>query len=222
MKTKTVLGEVMADVHAAADPAFRESVRQHFSMNVDHFLGARNAAIRKIAAKHFSALKPLPMHERLDWCDALLAARWFECKIIAFDWAHRSRRLYEPKHLRHFHGWLSKHVDDWNDCDDLSTHVLGEFFLKFPERAGETSRWARSKQRWVQRGAAVSLILPVRNGQQLGQAFAVADALLKEASRQFQPQVFAFVMQRKEAMPRTALRYAIEKMPPALKQQAMA
>lgn len=30
------------------------------------------------------------------------------------------------------------------------------------------------------------------------------------------------VMQRKDVMPRTALRYAIEKVPPAMKRQAMA
>jgi 3-methyladenine DNA glycosylase AlkD len=45
--------------------------------------------------------------------------------------------------------------------------------------------------------------------------------LLKEASKPHQQQVFEFVMQRKAAMPRTAIRYAIEKMPPGLKQKAM-
>ena len=46
--------------------------------------------------------------------------------------------------------------------------------------------------------------------------------LLKEASRQHEREVFEFVMARKAVMKRTALRYAIELMPPNLKKEAMA
>jgi len=45
--------------------------------------------------------------------------------------------------------------------------------------------------------------------------------MLKEASRTHQDEVFAFVIQHKARMPRTALRYAIEKMPPERKRLAM-
>jgi 3-methyladenine DNA glycosylase AlkD len=45
--------------------------------------------------------------------------------------------------------------------------------------------------------------------------------MLKEASKPHQKEVFDFVMMHKSVMPRTALRYAIEKMPPELKVRAM-
>ncbi len=45
--------------------------------------------------------------------------------------------------------------------------------------------------------------------------------LLKEASRTHQEQVFEYVMRNKAIMPRTALRYAIEKMPEELRRKAM-
>ena len=45
--------------------------------------------------------------------------------------------------------------------------------------------------------------------------------MLKEISNKDPQPVFEFVMQRKERMPRTALRYAIEKLQPALRRQAM-
>ena len=44
---------------------------------------------------------------------------------------------------------------------------------------------------------------------------------LKEASKPYQKEVFDFVMMHKSVMPRTALRYAIEKMPQALREMAM-
>ena len=45
--------------------------------------------------------------------------------------------------------------------------------------------------------------------------------MLKEASRRWQREVFDYVMEHKEEMPRTALHYAIEKMPPEWKKNVM-
>jgi 3-methyladenine DNA glycosylase AlkD len=45
--------------------------------------------------------------------------------------------------------------------------------------------------------------------------------MLKEASKKHQAEVFNYVMSKKARMPRTALRYAIEKMPADLKRRAM-
>ncbi len=88
----------------------------------------------------------------------------------------------------------------------------------------------------MRRAATVSLILPARSGKFLPLVFDLADLmlldkqdmvqkgygwLLKEASHQHQQEVFEFVLARRASMPRTALRYAIEKMPPALRARAM-
>ena len=45
--------------------------------------------------------------------------------------------------------------------------------------------------------------------------------LLKVASHLHQKEVFDYVMKNKKKMPRTSLRYAIEKMPQSLRQEAM-
>jgi hypothetical protein len=46
--------------------------------------------------------------------------------------------------------------------------------------------------------------------------------MLKEATKHFPDEIFAFVMDRRLVMPRTALRYAIEKLPMRMKKEAMA
>lgn len=46
--------------------------------------------------------------------------------------------------------------------------------------------------------------------------------MLKSASQAHQKEVFDYVVRRKVTMPRTSLRYAIEKMTPELKAKAMA
>ncbi len=86
------------------------------------------------------------------------------------------------------------------------------------------------------RGAAVVMIYSIRREQGFGASFEIADLLLmdeedlvqkgygwmlKEISKNDPQPVFEFVMQRKDHMPRTALRYAIEKLQPELRRQAM-
>jgi 3-methyladenine DNA glycosylase AlkD len=107
----------------------------------------------------------------------------------------------------------------------------------YPEYLSGLKKWAQSKNRWVKRASAVSLILPARRGKFLEDIFIIADILhsdkddmvqkgygwmLKAASEAHQKDVFNYVMRKKHTMPRTSLRYAIEKLPPELKAQAMA
>jgi 3-methyladenine DNA glycosylase AlkD len=181
-------------------------------------------------------LKSKSIDERLELSGLLLATHVYEHKIIAFRWAYLARKEYEIKHLAVFRKWLGKYVNDWIDCDDLCIHVVGEFFLQYPETTNEVLRWTTSENLWVRRGAAVSLVLPVRKGEHISLALQVADLLLidaedlvrkgygwllKVASIRYPEIVFSYVMDRRKEMPRVALRYAIEKLPKQLQRLAM-
>jgi len=80
------------------------------------------------------------------------------------------------------------------------------------------------------------LILPARKGMFLEDVLQISDLLLKdkddlvqkgygwllkEASKKHQEEVYDYIMKRKGEMPRTALRYALEKMPEDLRRSAM-
>lgn len=114
---------------------------------------------------------------------------------------------------------------------------MGTFLEMFPEYVSELKQWALSDNRWVKRAAAVSLIIPARRGLFQKDIFNIADTLLldkddmvqkgygwmlKAASEANQERVFDYVMSKKNVMPRTSLRYAIEKMPQELRAKAMA
>lgn len=88
----------------------------------------------------------------------------------------------------------------------------------------------------VKRASAVTLIIPAGKGLFLTDIFEIADILLtdvddmvqkgyswmlKVASQSNQQSVFEYVLSKKNVMPGTALRYAIEKMPGGLKKTAM-
>jgi 3-methyladenine DNA glycosylase AlkD len=112
----------------------------------------------------------------------------------------------------------------------------------YPEYVNELKNWAKSQNRWVKRASAVSLIISARKGMFLKDIFEIVDILLldkddmvqkgygwmlKAASETYhksdtyQKEVFDYVMSKKAIMPRTALRYAIEKMLLELRVEAM-
>ena len=199
-------------------------------------LGIVSPVLKRTSLEYFNEIRILGKKEIFGLCDELLQAKIIGGTEIAFDWAFRLRKKYAAEDFKTFESWLKKYVDSWGSCDDLCTHALGHFLYHFPHFVKETERWAKSKNLWLRRAAAVSLIYSVRNRKELTSVFKIADILLedkedlvqkgygwalKEASNNFQKEVFDFVVKRKDEMPRTALRYATEKMPASLRKKAM-
>ena len=98
----------------------------------------------------------------------------------------------------------------------------------YPQYLSKLKEFAGSDNRWMRRASAVSLIIPARKGKFLNDILELADILLldkddmvqkgygwmlKAASQAYQQEIFDYVISKKAVMPRTALRYAIEKMP---------
>ena len=151
-----------------------------------------------------------------------------EESFIACSWSEKLGPRFIRDDFATLEKWVHNNVTNWASCDTLCNHTIGDFIQKYPEYLGKLKEWARSDNRWVKRAAAVSLIIPARRGKFLDDIFEIADILLldaddmvqkgygwmlKAASQAHQEEVFNYVMQHKSVMPRTALRYAIEKMP---------
>ncbi len=160
-----------------------------------------------------------------------------EESFIACNWSYNVKKQYEPSDFEVFGEWVNQYVTNWAACDTLCNHSVGTLVEMYPALLSGLKKWAKSKNRWVKRASAVSLIVPARKGLFLDDIFEIADILhsdpddmvqkgygwmLKAASQAHQKEVFDYVMRKKTTMPRTSLRYAIEKMPPELKARAMA
>ncbi|MDD4433880.1 MAG: DNA alkylation repair protein, partial [Parabacteroides sp.] len=161
---------------------------------------------------------------------------YLEESVVACVWAESLHKQYEPADFQLFEHWVHDCVTNWADCDTLCNHTVGSFVTMYPEYVVELKKWAKSTRRFVKRAGAVTLIIPARKGLFLEDVFEIADILLldkddlvqkgygwmlKAASEAHQKEVFDYVMANKSVMPRTALRYAIEKMPADLKAEAM-
>ena len=232
---KKVLTELRKELKANVDQVYKKNCANFFKEKVKCY-GVRVPVVRKIAIKYFKELKGVKKEQVFALAEELLKADYNEEAVIAFDWVFRLRKDYEKKDLKIFERWIKLYVNNWGKCDDFCNHSVGELVLLYSEFIKDLKRWTKSPNQWLRRAAAVTLILPVRKGKFKKQAFEISDLLLedkedlvqkgygwllKEASKRHQKDVFDYVMKNKKKMPRTALRYAIEKMPADLKKQAM-
>jgi 3-methyladenine DNA glycosylase AlkD len=216
-------------------PENQINYQRFFKDPLDDPIGLKTAVLRKVINSCYRQFKNYSGREIFDACDQLLGSGEKYMRSLAFEWASRVSDEFKSQDIARFESWIEKFVSDWAGCDTLCG-PLGLFVLKFPDSVSRIFKWTKSKNRWFRRASAVSLIVSLRKGELLKEAFKTADALLpdeddmvqkgygwmlKEASNVFPKEVFDFVNARKSKMPRTALRYAIEKLPPSQRKQLM-
>ncbi len=236
-KQATILDKVRSELARYDKPENKLNYQRFFKEKLKDPMGLKTTIIKKIAGQSFKDVKGLPAKDILTHCNVLLVSHEPYMRSIAFEWAVKIRKEYTRSDFRRFETWLKRYVDNWAACDQLCIGLIGNLLLLYPDLSPRAFLWTRSRNRWLRRAAAVSLIVPVRNGLLLDEVFETADAMLtdaddmvqkgygwmlKEAANRFPDEVFAYVMKNKAQMPRTALRYAIEKYPPARRKKAMA
>lgn len=212
-----------------------DSKKRFFKEEVK-LLGLSVAEVTKISKLYYPTIKQAPKEDIFVLCGELWKSGYSEEAYIACHFSYYISRKYEPADFVVFERWVNEYVTNWATCDTLCNHTVGTIVEKYPEYIEELKKWAKSPNRWVKRAAAVSLIIPARRGLFLNDIFEIADILLtdsddlvqkgygwmlKAASQANTEAVLNFVIARKAVMPRTALRYAIEKMPADMKAEAM-
>lgn len=219
-----------------SDAKTRESAHRYFKEPVK-FYGVKTAQVTRIGKKYWQQVKYLPKPEIFNFCEELFKSDYSEEAFIACELTYNLHKQFKPEDFKIFENWIKKYINNWAKCDTFCNHTVGSFIEQFPQFVKNLKSWTKSPNRWVKRAAAVTLILPARHGKFLSDVFEISDNLLldkddlvqkgygwllKDASIKHLNEIFDYVMKNKNIMPRTALRYAIERMPKELKQKAMA
>jgi len=200
------------------------------------YYGVKTETVGKIAKEYWRHVKTLDKQTIFKLCEELYSSDYTEEAFIVSFWLPNYVEHLEPGDLATFKVWIERYINNWAKCDGFCNHTIGDLIQKYPESISEVKNWAKSKNRWLKRAAATSLIVPAKKGDFMQEAFEICDMLLadkddmvqkgygwllKEESRKHQKEVFDYVVKNRKVMPRTALRYAIELMPQELKVQAM-
>lgn len=231
-----ITNKIKAALENVADEKIRIQGQRFFKEEIVSY-GVKMPLVSKIGKEIYKASNLQSKTEVFQVCEGLFQSGILEETIVACEWSYYVRKQYEPSDFLVFNRWITNYVNNWATCDTLCNHTVGEFIELYPEYLAELKKLAKSDNRWARRAAAVSLIVPARKGLFLKDVFEIADTLLtdnddlvqkgygwmlKVAANKHEQAVFDYVVANKTIMPRTALRYAIEKMPKEMKAVAMA
>jgi 3-methyladenine DNA glycosylase AlkD len=213
-----------------------QATSQNFFKEKIKYYGVKVPTVGKISKEYFKSIEFKTKSEIFDLCESLWRSGYIEESFIACNWSYGIHKKFEPGDFQIFEKWINDYVNNWAVCDTLCNHTIGKFIEMYPEYVTKLKDFAKSDNRWMRRASAVTLIIPARKGKFLSDILAIADILLldkddlvqkgygwmlKAASEANQREIFEYVIRNKAIMPRTALRYAIEKMPKDLKGIAM-
>ena len=230
-----VLEELRQWLSDNSNETIRKRTEYYFKEDVKAY-GIKASEVKAVSKEFYKGLKGLPKDDIFNLCQSLWQSGFLEESFIASHWSLNVRKEYSPGDINVFGYWINNYVSNWASCDTLCPHNVGDLIKMYPETVYEVTNWAHSSNRWMRRASAVSFILLARRGLFLKEIFEIADILLtdkddmvqkgygwmlKSASQAHQQEIFDYVLKNKNVMPRTALRYAIEKMPEDMRKEAM-
>jgi 3-methyladenine DNA glycosylase AlkD len=226
---------LLSELAAAADPARAISSAWFFKTGKgqygegDQFLGIKVPVQRKIALRYchlpHSALKKL------------LASKIHEHRLVALEiLVAQFAAATPPQKTAIFRFYLANtaRVNNWDLVDGSAPYIAGEYLLTRPRAI--LRKLAKSRSLWERRIAIVSTFAFIRAGQ-TADTFAIAQMLLadehdlihkavgwalREAGKQAPKELIEFLQTNYEHLPRTALRYAIERFTPAQRKRFLA
>ena len=184
----------------------------------DKFLGVVVPEVRKVAKKYADV--------SFDVLEALLESEWHECRLCALViLVHKFRKM--PSDAVEFYLAHTAGINNWDLVDLSAPYVLGEWLSDKSDRS-VLYRLAQSENMWEQRIAVVSTLMLIRKGQ-FSDTIALAEFflgtrhdlmrkavgwMLREVGKRDVDLLVGFLETHRLQMPRTTLRYAIERFSP--------
>lgn len=187
----------------------------------DKFIGVRMGQIFALA-KEFMEMPPSEIEK-------LLESQIHEVRVGAvsiMDWQARDKKAPEARRKELFDLYIKRHdrINNWDLVDRSAPYVVGGHLFDKPRAI--LYKLARSKNMWERRTAIVSTFYFIRKGE-IDDTFKIAELLindkedlihkavggwLREAGKKDRQRLSRFLDQYAATMPRTALRYAIERL----------
>jgi hypothetical protein len=209
-----------------SDDELRKIQRYFKDDDRDHFIGVRMLHVFTLA-KTFIDLPPAEIETLLD--SPIHEARAGALSIMSKQAARKSTPDTRRGEL--FDLYLRRHdrIDNWDLVDLAAPNVIGDYLLGRPREV--LYDLARSANPWERRTAIYSTLAFVRKGD-VTDTFGIARILLndphdlvqkptggmlREAGKKDEPALLAFLDIHAAAMPRTMLRYAVERMEPSVR-----
>lgn len=223
LKSATSYSRIIKELRAYSDDEKKAVLSRFFKTGKgeygegDRFLGVIVPNTRKVAKNHKDS--PYIVIEML------LESEWHECRLCALLMLIEKYRK-EPDQVVRFYLTHTKGINNWDLVDLSAPYILGDF-LKDKTDRNVLYDLAGSSVMWERRIAVVSTLMLIRHGQ-FDDTIRLAESLidskhdlmqksigwmLREVGKRDKGLIVQFIEKHKHEMPRTMLRYAIEKFP---------
>jgi 3-methyladenine DNA glycosylase AlkD len=227
-------------LEALARPSGEFDASRYFRS--DHDLGFHNIGARTVR----QMAKGIVGERREQWrvtdalafADRLIRNRHLETKGLGIEALACYRKQFTAELLPVWKRWLAaNHAANWATTDAICGYLAGPLLVAEPQLVRLMPSWARDKNLWVRRASAVSLIPSVRKGLAIDTAYRVAGLLhgdrddliqkavgwmLREAGKSDPARLERYLRANGPSIPRTTLRYAIERFPPDKRRDLLA
>ena len=231
MSPRQLVRDARAALRAAADPRVARSQKRFFKpWEKISLYGLKTPEVKRIERELYASVrKSWGFAEALAFCDLLMRDRHLESKAVGLSLLERYHRQFEESLLATAHGWLEDGLcDNWAVTDDLSTGVLWRLLERFENLAGEFEKWRQSRNLWVRRAGVVVFVKCAGKGRHLDSIYRIVTVLLsdshdlihkacgwllREAGKADARSLERYLLKHGPAIPRTTLRYAIERFP---------
>lgn len=186
------------------------------------FLGVKTADQRKLAKKYQDlSLKELQGLFK----DNNNTYRFVALCILIIQFEHRNASESDKKKIFNFYIKNSKEINNWDLVDISAPHILGKYLIDKPKDV--LYKFANSKNLWQKRISILSTFAFIREGD-FKDTLRISEILLndehdlihkavgwmlREVGNRSQQAEEKFLKKHYKKMPRTMLRYAIEKFP---------
>src|SRR5207245_1849574 len=195
------------------------------------FYNAGTDAMRALARSIFMAHRgEWSIDEAMAFANVLIRDRYLEAKSLGIEVVARYRRDFSPRLLPVWKRWLSDNYSaNWATTDSMCCSLIGPLLAARTELGARMRAWARDRNLWVRRASIVSLIPRLRRGESLDLAYEIARRLhgdredliqkavgwaLREAGKTDMMRLERYLRANGPSIPRTTVRYAIERFPP--------
>jgi len=222
--------EGLAALKKKANPKRAEGAQRYFKEQVK-VMGLTAVDGRLLAKTLFLKVKDAwTIDQAVELCDILLPNPYLEAKSLAILILGRFVRRARPGHFLRMRSWLeADRLNNWASTDVFCGEVLFPFLEHYPALNEKLKDWAKANNMWVRRASAVALVTPARRGKLLDLAYDIAGRLLdnredlmhkatgwllREAGKTDMPRLEKYLRANGPKIPRTALRYAIERFEP--------
>ena len=191
----------------------------------DKFLGVTVPNIREVAKEYKDV--------NFDIIKELIHSPWHEMRMCALLILVINSKKNVTKETFDFYLSQSKHINNWDLVDLSAPQIVGQYLLD--KERDTLYKLTESELLWDNRIAIVSTLTFIRNND-LDDTYKLSlkmmnhqhdlmhksiGWMLREAGKRDEKRLYDFVLEHKSIMPRTMLRYSIEKFSPDIRKELM-